>query len=359
MNIGLVGLEKSGKPTIFNALTGMRADVASFGSQKAEPNLAVVPVLDPRVDALSRMFEPKKTIYATVQVTDFVGLTDGAAKSGVFSGAAMGLVKTADALAVVLRNFSDETLDGVLGKADPLKDLSVIAGELILSDQIVAEKRLERIAADIQKGKKTPALVAEEKVLQTISAALNEGRPVRTLGLSAEDRRSMSGFQLLTEKPLFVILNSDEERYGKNQAVITEIEKLYPVIEFAGNFEMELSRLSAEDAALFMAEMGIIESAHSRLTTFAYRILGYISFFTVGKDEVRAWTIRNGETAVDAAGTIHTDLARGFIRAECFSYDALMEAGSEKGVRDRGAFRLEGKTYLVQDGDILNIRFSI
>jgi len=359
MNIGLIGLEKAGKTTIFNALTGLDADISSYSSQKTEPNLAVVEVRDPRVDILSGMYQPKKTIYATVQFTDFVCPPGAASEQGIFSGQSLGIIKTADALGIVLRNFSDETLDEVLGKPDPGKDLLTLEGELLLSDQIQVEKRLSRIEADLARGKKTPQLLAEEKLLKTIFQALEEGKPVREIPLNPEDKKGITGFAFLTAKPLFLILNSDEKRYGKNKELAEALSEKYQVLEFAGTFEMELSKLSAEDAALFMQEMGIEESARARLTTFAYQVLGLLSFFTVGKDEVRAWTLHKGETAVDAAGTIHSDLARGFIRAECFSYDDLISTGSEKGVREKGLFRLEGKTYLVQDGDILNIRFSI
>jgi len=182
---------------------------------------------------------------------------------------------------------------------------------------------------------------------------------VRNLEFTPDEKKIIRGFRLLTEKPLMVILNSDENNFGKNQSLISEIEKEYSVIELAGNFEMELSKLESEEAEMFMSDMNINESAVNRLIRFSYDMLGLISFFTVGKDEVRAWTITRGDNAVEAAGKIHTDLARGFIRAECFRYDDLKLLGSEKALREKGLFRLEGKTYLVQDGDIINIRFSV
>ncbi len=360
MNIGLIGLQKSGKTTIFNALTGQDAEVSDYVSQKVEPNMAVVDVRDSRIDRLSAMYEPKRTIYATVEFVDFAGLSAGAAEHGVFSGEAMQMVKNADALCVVIRNFSDEVIDETHGAPNPASEIETIATELVLADLIVAERRLERIRHDLQRGKKTPQLQAEEKLIDRLATHLGDGAPVSTLELTPDDRKALSGFQFLSAKPFFAVLNSSEERYGKSGDAVAAIEARCPVVEFAGNFEMELSRLeSDEEREIFMADMNITESAQTRLTTFAYRTLGYISFFTVGKDEVRAWTIRAGESAVDAAGTIHSDLARGFIRAEVFSYDDLMERGSEKGVRDAGRFRLEGKTYLVADGDIINVRFSV
>lgn len=358
MKIGLIGLPKSGKTTIFNALTRSDAPVADYSSGKVEPNLAVVDVEDPRVDRLTAMYQPKRTIYATIDFIDFVGVDRSEGKE-LFSGTAMNLVKTADALAIVVRNFANDVLDSSLGPANPARDAEAVVGELILSDLVLVETRLERIAADHQRGKKTPQSQAEEKVLQLLHEALSDDRPVRSVELNDDQRRSISGFQFLSAKPVLVIVNSGEENYGSAADALDAIGARYPVVEFAGTFEMELSRLEAEEAEAFMEDLGITESARSRLTTLAYESLGLISFFTVGPDEVRAWTIHRGDPAVEAARTIHSDLARGFIRAECFSYDALIGAGSEKGVKEAGQFRLEGKEYEVKDGDILNIRFSV
>ncbi|HKJ86036.1 MAG TPA: DUF933 domain-containing protein [Spirochaetia bacterium] len=358
MKIGLIGLPKSGKTTIFNALTRSDAAVADYSSGKVEPNLAVVDVEDPRVKTLSEMYQPKKTIFATIDFIDFVGVDRSEGKE-LFSGNAMNLVKSADALAIVVRNFSNDVLDSSLGPADPVRDASAVHGELMLSDLVLIETRLERIAADHQRGKKTPQSQAEEKVLQVLADALGKDVPVRDVELNDDQRRSVSGFQFLSQKEVMVIVNSDEERYGSTGDALEKIRADFSAIEFAGTFEMELSQLDDDEASAFMDDMGITESARSRLTTLAYEALGLISFFTVGPDEVRAWTIRRGEKAVDAAGTIHSDLARGFIRAECFGYDALIAAGSEKGVKEAGQFRLEGKEYEVNDGDILNIRFSV
>jgi len=271
----------------------------------------------------------------------------------------MAMIKNADALVAVLRNFSSDTLEAQFGPPDPVRDLSTIDTELLLADLIVAEKRIERIAADPQRGKKTPASQAEEKVMARIAEALNAGTPVRALEFSAEEQKLLQGYRFLTAKPVLVILNSGEENYGKNAALTEELSKKHAVIEFAGKFEMELAGLDEADRAGFMADMGIAESARARLSKFAYEMLGYIRFFTVGEDEVRAWTIRRGENAVEAAGAIHSDLSKGFIRAECFSCEDLLSLGAEKAVKDKGLFRLEGRDYTVKDGDILHIRFSI
>lgn len=358
MKLGLIGLPKSGKTTIFNALTRSSAEVTDYDSGKVEPNLAVVDVEDPRIDALTGMYSPKRTIYATIDFIDFVGVDRSEGKE-LFSGTAMNLVKSADALAIVVRNFANDVLDSTLGAADPARDAEAVHGELILSDLVLVETRLERIAADHRRGKKTPQSQAEEKVLQTLHEALSNEQPIRSLDLTEDQRRAISGFQFLSQKEVLVIVNSSEDSYGQSTSALDSIGTTFAAIEFAGSFEMELAQLDDDEAEAFMEDLGISESARSRLTTLAYEALGLISFFTVGPDEVRAWTIHRGETAVDAAGTIHSDLARGFIRAETFTYDALIDAGNEAGVKSAGQFRLEGKEYEVKDGDILNIRFSV
>jgi GTP-binding protein YchF len=356
MKIGLIGLPNSGKTTIFNALTKSRAEVTSYANTKNEPNLAMIDVIDERVTRLSEIYQPKKTTYATIEIIDFIGLSEGSAKGEAFSGTALGTIKRVDAIALVIRNFED----GLMGEPAPLDDLDQLEIEMLMSDLVIAEKRLERIAGSIQRGLKTDALLAEEKVLKKVVAGLNENRPVRSIEFDCEEIKLLRGFQFLTLKPLMVILNSPEETFGRNSGIIEKMHEGREVIEFAGKFEMELSRLDNEDEIrMFMDDIGISESARDRLTQLAYALLGYISFFTVGADEVRAWTIRRGDTAIEAAGAIHSDLSRGFIRAECFSYNDLMECGSEKAIREKGRFRLEGKNYVVQDRDILSIRFSL
>ena len=354
MKIGLLGLPRAGKTTIFKALTKAEAPTARSNG-KAEPNISVVKVLDERVDRLSEIYDPRKTIYATVEFVDFAGLAESAERKDTFTGGGMAMIKNMDALALVIRNFKDD----LLGGPTPLEDLGKINDELMLSDLIVVENRLERIENGFQRGQRTDALVREEKTLRRISEHLNQNLPIRNMALSADEEKAVRGFQFLTKKPVMVILNSDETRFGKNGPLVAEVERTQRVIEFAGRFEMELSELDEEEAALFMEDMGIPESAYRRLTSLAYEILGYISFFTVGSDEVRAWNVRRGDTALDAAAVIHSDLARGFIRAECFSYEACLQYGSEKTIREKGLFRLEGKDYRVQDGDILSIRFNV
>lgn len=359
MKIALVGLKKAGKTTIFNALTRSEIATEAFSSTKLEPNLAVVEVADERVTRLKDMYNPKKTTHATLELIDFVGIAQDQERKQVFSAAELGLIKNVDALALVLRNFSDEMLDQTVGASDPLADMKTLISEIILSDLILAETRLERIEHQMKRGVKTPALEQEKAALEQILAHLNADRLPNKDAIAAEHQKLLRGFQFLTLKPLLVILNSDEDRFGKDSALLDQLAHDYKAIEFAGRFEMELNRLSDEEAQAFMDDMHIAASARERLTLLAYDVLGYQTFFTVGQDEVRAWTIHKGETAVDAAGVIHSDLARGFIRAECFSYEDLMTHGSEKALKEKGLVRLEGKTYLVKDGDILSIRFSV
>jgi GTP-binding protein YchF len=356
MKIGLIGLPNSGKTTVFNALTGSEAPVTAYSSDRAKPHVAIINVKDERVKRLSEMYNPMKTVYATVEFVDFAGLSAGSAKEGIFSGEAMGMMRMMDAFALVTRNFKHD----LMGPPAPLKDMGQVEEELLVSDMIVAESRFERIQQGYKRGQKSDALQREEVVLTRILDQLNKALPIRDLDLSPDEDKTIRGFQFLTRKPLMAILNSDESRFGMNGALLGEMEKARCAVEFAGNFEMELARLDdQEETRLFMQDMGIKESASYRLTWLAYKTLGYISFFTVGSDEVRAWNVRRGDTALDAARTIHTDFAKGFIRAECFSYEDCLQCGTERGLREKGLLRLEGKEYPVQDGDIMNIRFNI
>lgn len=359
MKIGLIGLTKSGKTTIFNALTGMEITTDQYSASRDEPNIAVVQVTDPRIKALSAMYRPKKTTCATLECMDFGGFRnrDGESRE-VFSPSELGLIKTADALALVVRNFHDQYIDSIAGEPDPLSDIDTIVSELMLADLIVAETRLERVNHQIQRGAKTPALELERDALDKVTAFLDREDLQPPPALTLDEDKAVRGFRFLTLKPMLVVLNSDEDSFGRNAEVLGRIWNRHKGLEFAGRFEMELGRLEEGEAQAFMEDMGIAVSARDRLTMAAYDLLGCISFFTVGPDEVRAWTIRRGDTAVDAAGAIHSDLARGFIRAECFTYDDLMAHGSEKALKDRGLMRLEGRTYLVRDGDILSIRFN-
>jgi ribosome-binding ATPase len=359
MKIALIGMPKSGKTTIFNALTGLQKEVGAFTSPESETHHGIVEVHDTRVSWLADHYKPKKTIYATIEYMDFAGMSSGSEREEGFSAQIQVGMKTADALALVVRNFEDDIINDIAGPLQQLHDISTLEEEMLISDQILVEKRLEKIDLAYKRGQKTPQLQIEEKVLKSILVHLEQSKPIRTMSLAEEEDKAVRGFQFLSQKPVLIILNSDENHYRKDIEIIDKIKTQYPFVEFAGKFEMELAGLTQEEAKMFMDDMGIEESARDLLTRFSYQTLGYVSFFTVGPDEVRAWTISNQENAVDAAGKIHSDLARGFIRAECFSYDDLFIHGSEKVLREKGLFRLEGKNYIVKDGDILNIRFSV
>jgi len=358
MKIGISGLPKSGKTTIFNALTKSEAETSLYDN-KTEPNLGTVQVLDERITKLSEIYKPNKTIYANIEFIDFPAMTEDNESHQFLSANSMTLLKNTDALALVLRNFSDPVLDETYHKADPVKDFKSIYEQFILSDLITAEKRLEKIELGYKRGIKTAAIQLEEKVLRQICDILNQEKPILELDLTEDEKKTVRGFQFLSQKPILLVLNSDENNLYKNAEIIAKLKEYGDCIELAGKFEMELSRLEEDEANMFMEDMNIKESAINVFTKSAYSVLGYISFFTVGTDEVRAWTITNGDSALEAAGKIHSDLARGFIRAETFNYKDFEAHGSEKAIREKGLFRLEGKTYIVKDGDILNIRFNV
>jgi len=358
MKVALIGPPKSGKTTIFNALTGQNIEVDKYSPAASEANIGIVQVTDERITRLSELYKPKKTIYANIEFQDFPGIFaqhSDEPESAIFTG-----IKSCEAFALVLRTFGDDELDQLYGAADPLKVLNHFEEEMILSDMVVTERRLEKIELGYKRGVKTAQVQIEEKALRRILEHLQENQCIRDLALPPEEEKAVKGFQFFSSKPILILLNCSENAYQERHPA-TDIfsDKGYLAEQIAGKFEQELSLLEPDEAELFMADMGISQSIRDRLTLLCYRLLGLISFFTVGEDEVRAWTIFMGTNAVNAAGKIHSDLARGFIRAECFGYEAIMEHGSEKHLKEKGLFRLEGKEYIVQDGDILNIRFNV
>lgn len=358
MKIALLGLPKSGKTTIFNALTRGNASTDKYAPPAHEANVGVVQVLDERITRLSELYKPKKTIYAHIEYRDYPGIFSSRAENP--DNALFSDIKACEGFALVLRAFADEELDGLYGPADPLRQLGEFEDEMIISDLIEAEKRLEKIELGYKRGVKTPAIQFEEKVLRASCEHLQDNLPLRGLQLYPEEEKVLRGFRFFSQNPLLVLINVSEDEYTAHDDLKTQIAARGHTVEvIAGRFEEELSKLDEEEAAAFMEDMGIGESIRDRLTHLCYKMLGYLSFFTVGEDEVRAWTITRGDNAVTAAGKIHSDLARGFIRAECFKYDDLIAHGSEKALREKGLFRLEGKEYLVQDGDIISIRFNV
>jgi GTP-binding protein YchF len=357
LRAGLVGLPSSGKTTIFQLLTSARDAPRSHG--KAEANVGVSRVADERLDRLTAMFQPKKHTPATVEFADMAaGRGDTASLLDVVA------YRNADALLHVVRAFDDPAVPHPKSTVDPRRDAQAIEEELILADLGVVERRLERLAKDL---KKSPSgdLKTEHDLLMQSRAALDNGRALRTLGLSAEDTRRLRGFQFLSAKPLLLVINLDEQRASDaDRAADTHgltswlTETGAAAVGVCAKIELEISQLEAADAAAFLADLGLRQSGLDRVIRAAYELLGYISFFTVGDDECRAWSIPRNTPAPRAAGAIHSDIERGFIRAEVVPCDTLLARGSLAACRESGELRLEGKEYLVVDGDVINFRHA-
>jgi GTP-binding protein YchF len=359
MKIGLIGFPKTGKTTIYNALTGNSGATDKYIQAHHEAHIGVVQVLDERVTKLSEIYKPKKTIYAHLEYYDFPALFIEH-NEDISANTILSEVKTMEGFALILRCFNDNELDELYGKAEPLKDVQRFEDEMLLQDMVIAEKRIEKIELSYRRGIKTPALQLEEKALHHIVKALQDGTPIRKFELGTDEEKAIRGFQFMSQKPVLVLLNCSEDNFHNVDDILSQLKaKGYLAEAIAGKFEEELAGMEAADATAFMEDMGIRESVRDRLTHLCYELMGYLSFFTVGEDEVRAWTIEKGDNAVTAAGKIHSDLARGFIRAECFQYNDLIAHGSEKVLKEKGLFKLEGKEYLVRDGDILSIRFNV
>ena len=356
MRLGIIGLPQAGKTTLFNALTrGDRPVGMMAGGGRFEVTTGVVTVPDTRVDRLSEMFQPRKTIYAQVTYADIAGVEG---KTGApFSGPLLNQLIQMDGFVHVVRAFDDPTVPHVAGAVDPARDLGLIDGEFLLNDMLAVERKLERLAQEARGGKlKDKALAAQEEALFTkLRDLLAAETPLRDVDLAPAEEQLLRGYGLLSGKPVIVVLNTGD------QAAESGLEyehKQAAVVSLQGRLEMEIAQLPAEDMDAFLAEYGIAEPSMSRVIRLSYDLLGLQSFFTVGEDEVRAWTVRRGALAPQAAGEIHTDMERGFIRAEVVSYDDLMECGGLSQARSKGKLRLEGKEYVVQDGNVLNIRFS-
>lgn len=338
MKLGIVGLQGSGKTTIFEALTGSPADLAL----KAEDRQAIVKVPDERIDKLSAMYNPRKTIYAQVE---YFLPGHGAKDQGAWQNA-----RTCDALIHVVRNF---TMYGAEAPA-PLEDIKTLDQELILADLAVVEKRLERMAAELKRGKKPNP--EEQELLQACLEKLNNEESLRHYPELASNPL-LRGFTLLSAKPMLMLFNNDDENSDMPEAGTPNTNEIFMVMR--GKLEQELSSMEVEEVREFLQEFGIAESGMDRVIISSYALLGLQAFFTVGEDEVRAWTIHANTEALDAADEIHSDIKKGFIRAEVLAYDDLMTTGAYAEARKKGLVRLEGKTYLVKDGDIINFRFNV
>jgi hypothetical protein len=359
MELGITGLPQTGKTTLFNALTGEHAETGGYSTGK-ESHIAVVKVPDERLDVLTGMFHPKKTVPADVRYVDVAGIVKGVGKDS--RAGMLSALRSVDALLHVVRAFDSDAVPEPDGGVDPIRDAGDFDLELILADMDVVDRRLERLAKDLRVGKKEGE--RENELLLKCRDALDAEQPLRELELPPEEEKLLRGFQFLTRKPIVVVVNVGEKQLGESGYLASEVQRLAKrpnteVVVLCAEVEMEVSRLDAADQPIFLEELHIVEPAVRRLIRVSYQLLSLLSFFTVGPDEVRAWTIHRGALAPEAAGVIHSDLERGFIRAEVIAYDDLISSGSIAHGRDKGVLRLEGKTYPVKDGDILNIRFSV
>jgi ribosome-binding ATPase len=360
LRAGLIGFPSAGKTALFQLLTSVR-DVPARGG-KTDANVGVSRVPDERLDKLTALFNPRKRVPATVEFADIAGV--GGAKTGAQALLDVAPFRNADALLHVVRMFRDPAVPHPAGSVDPARDVRAMEDEVILADLGVVERRLERLERDLKKGN-TPELRKEQDVLIRCRAALEGGQPLRALELASDDAKRLRGFQFLSAKPLLIVLNLDEADLSKaaDAVHLAGIEAFLAgaatrAVPICAKIELEIAELDEADRAAFMADLGLHESGLDRVIRASYDLLGYISFFTVGEDECRAWSIPRETPAVLAAGEIHSDISRGFIRAEVVRYEHLLARGTLAANREHGELRLEGKEYIVLDGDVINFRHA-
>ncbi len=362
MKIGIVGLPLSGKTALFNALTGSTIDTG-FSGGKSEAHQAIVQVPDERIEKLNEIFEPKKKTPAIIDYIDLSGMSGSEQKKGGFSDSFLGQLRTVDAILVVLRAFKDENIPHPQNSVNPVRDYGIVESEFMLSDLSIIENRMQRLQRQL-KAKKNDQDVRELALLEKCQQYLEEEKPLRSLEMSTDEEMMVRGYQFLTKKPLIVVANIGEDDIADEEKIIGPIKTVMAdtkstIIAISAQIEMEIQQLSDEEAESFRNDLGITDSAMEKLIRTSYDLLGLISFLTAGTDEVRAWTIRDGELAPQAAGAIHTDIERGFIRAEIVHYDDFIKHGTMAKCKTEGLVRLEGKEYVVKDGDIINFRFAV
>ncbi|CAJ1317810.1 redox-regulated ATPase YchF [Paenibacillus sp. PK4536] len=364
LKAGIVGLPNVGKSTLFNAITQAGAESANYPFCTIDPNVGIVEVPDERLDKLTELVVPKKTVPTAFEFVDIAGLVRGASKGEGLGNKFLAHIREVDAIVHVVRCFEDENITHVDGKIDPISDIQTINLELILADLDSVEKRIERSRKNVKGGNKQTA--QEVEVLERIKESLYNDMPARSIELSEDERLLVRDLHLLTMKPVLYAANVSEDGVTEadtNPFVLkvkefAEAENAV-VVPISAKVEADISELEDEDKAMFLEELGLAESGLNRLIKAAYQLLGLYTYFTAGVQEVRAWTIRKGTKAPGAAGVIHTDFERGFIRAEVVGYEDLVNAGSMNGAKERGQLRLEGKEYLVKDGDVMHFRFNV
>jgi GTP-binding protein YchF len=362
MKVAIIGLPQSGKTTIFNALTRGKADVAAYSPTLA-PNIGVAKVSDSRLSVLEGIFQPKKTVPAEVSYIDVAGSIKGFGKEGA-GGEFLNFLTTADALLQAVRAFEDDKVPHPEAGTDPKRDIAALDLELAVSDLAIMERRLEKLETGLKgaKAAERESFLKEQLLLQKIKAELEKDKPIRIQGLPKEELKMLANYQFLTAKPMLVVLNIGEQQIPQASQLEGQISALYPqfaVVALCGKLEMELAQLSNAEAREFREAMGLTKPALERVIDRSYRLLGLVSFFTTVSSELKSWTVPGGTPAPKAAGKIHSDMERGFIRAEVISYSDLASCGNIAEARKRGLLRTEGKNYIIQDGDVVTFLFNV